>query len=503
VPNAKITLTQTDTNFIRVAISKGDGSFHEEFLPVGPYKVSVVATGFKTLDRSGVVLSVMQSATLDLVLQIGGQSETVNVTADVPLVNLSNATLGSSVSNVQIDNLPLISRDTYALLSLVPGVQADNNSNSLGFIEYHVYINGSTDDFTGQVSYYLDGGLNMTGLRNSGNEVPDPDAVSQYDVQTNNFSAQLGRYAAAVVSMVTKSGTNQFHGSAFEFYRSRNFNATGHNVTTGKAPYVTHRFGSTFGGPIRHDKDFFFGSYGGYRYATSTLYTSAVPDVAQMQGNFSENTPTQAGDPAITSTNACSKAPTSLDNTANQFWVCNRATGFPYANNTLTTLDPTIQNVLKYLANGNLTGPLANTGHLLQNPGAFGDTKYTHHEFDPAPQTNNEYLIKTDHQLTPSHRVNLSYFRYSSSVASLPGGLTSSWTYSNYASTQQNANVSDTWTISPRTVNQAWVSYTRQFGGRIPVPSTDTPTRGLRLAPILASPAFRPADRSATPTGSA
>ena len=245
-------------------------------------------------------------------------------------------------------------------------------------------------------------------------------------------------------------------------------------VTTGKAPYVTHRFGSTFGGPIRHDKDFFFGSYGGYRYATSTLYTSAVPDVAQMQGNFSENIANPSRRPRDNQHQCLLKAPTSLDNTAIQFWVCNRATGFPYANNTLTTLDPTIQNVLKYLANGNLTGPLANTGPLLQNPGAFGDTKYTHHEFDPAPQTNNEYLIKTDHQLTPSHRVNLSYFRYSSSVASLPGGLTSSWTYSNYASTQQNANVSDTWTISPRTVNQAWVSYTRQFGGRIPVPSTDT-----------------------------
>ncbi len=476
VPNAKITMTQTDTNFVRVSTSLADGTFHEEFLPVGPYKVSVVAPGFKTLQRAGVVLSVMQSATLDLVLEIGGQSETVSVTADVPLVNLSNSTIGTSISNAQIDNLPLINRDTYALLGLTPGVQADNNSNSLGFIEYHVYINGSTDDFTGQVSYYLDGGLNMTGLRNSGNQVPNPDAVSQYDVQTNNFSAQLGRYAAAVVSMVTKSGTNQFHGSAFEYYRSRNFNATTHNVTTGKTPYVQHRFGATFGGPILHDKDFFFGSYGGYRFATSTLYTSAVPDVAEMQGNFSENTPNQTGDPTITSTNACSKAPTALDNTAIQFWVCNRATGFPYANNTLpgTALDPTVQNVLKYLANGNMTGALANTGHLTLNPGAFGDTKYTHHEFDPAPQSNNEYLIKTDHQLTQSHRITLSYFRYNSSVASLPGGLTSSWTYSDYAATQQNANVSDTWTISPRTVNQAWLSYTRQFGGRIPVPATDT-----------------------------
>jgi outer membrane receptor protein involved in Fe transport len=478
VPNAKITLTETDTNFVRVTTSKADGSFHEEFLPVGPYKVSVSAANFKTLERSGIVLSVMQDATLDLKMEIGGQSETVSVTADVPLVNLSNSTLGTTVSNEQIDNLPLISRDTYALLSLTPGVQSNANSNSLGFIEYHVYINGSTDDFTGQVSYYLDGGLNMTGLRNSGNEVPDPDAVSQYDVQTNNFSAQLGRYAAAVVSMVTKSGTNQWHGSAFEFYRSRNFNAVTHNQTV-KSPYVTHRFGATFGGPIRHDKDFFFGSYGGYRFATSSAYVSSVPDVAQMGGNFSENTPTVDATDSPTSTNDCKNAPTAADNTAIQFWVCNRATGLPYANNTLpgSALDPTVQNVLKYLANGNLTGSIGNTGHLTLNgqPGVIvGDTKYTHREYDAAPQTNNEYLIKTDHQLTQNHRVSLSYFRYSSTVASLPGGLTSSWTYSNYAATQQNANASDTWTISPRTVNQAWLSYTRQFGGRNPVPSSDT-----------------------------
>ena len=100
-----------------------------------------------------------------------------------------------------------------------------------------------------------------------------------------------------------------------------------------------------------------------------------------MQGNFSENTPNQAGDPAITSTNACSKAPTALDNTAIQFWVCNRATGFPYANNTLpsTALDPTVQNMLKYLANGNMTGPLANTGHLTQRAAGRNCRRYQVH----------------------------------------------------------------------------------------------------------------------------
>jgi outer membrane receptor protein involved in Fe transport len=477
VPQATITLVQTDTNFTRVATSKADGSYHEEFLPVGPYKVSVVAPGFKRLDRGGIVLSVMQAASVNLTLDIGGASETVTVTEDVPLVNLTSAALGASVSNAQIENLPLINRDTFELLQLTPGVQhvSDPPTNSLGFNEYHVYINGSTDDFTGQVSYYLDGGLNMTGLRNSGNANPNPDATSQYDVQTNNFSAPLGRYAAAVVSVVTKSGTNQWHGSGFEYYRDRNFNAVTHNQTT-KSPYVQHRFGATFGGPIRHDKDFFFGSWGGYRFRTASAYVSSVPDVAQMGGNFSENTPSQPGDPSITSANACKNAPTAADNTAIQFWVCNRATGLPYANNTLpsTSLDPTVQNILKYLANGNMTGPIANTGALTQNGNVFGDTKYTHREYDPAPQNNNEYLVKTDHQLGANHRLSLSYFEYDSTYVILPGGLSSSWTYSNYSAWQKNANMSDTWTISPRTVNQTWLSYTRQYGGRIPIPGNST-----------------------------
>lgn len=483
IPNAKITLTQTDTNFVRQSSSKADGTYHEEFLPVGPYKVTATAAGFKTLERSGIVLSVMQSASLNLTLELGGSSETISVTADVPLVNLSSAALGSSVSNEQIDNLPLINRDVYQLLNLTPGVQSNSQANNLGFVENHVYINGSTDDFTGQVSYYLDGGLNMTGLRNSGNATPNPDATSQYDVQTNNFSAQLGRYAAAVVSVVTKSGTNQFHGSTYEFYRERNFNAVGFNSQT-KAPYVQNRFGGTFGGPIRRNKDFFFGSYGGYRFRTSSQFVSTVPSLAQMQGNFSENTPTIANDPYAANPNAtgskaCSQAPTTADGKAFQFYVCNRATGQVYANNTLpsTAIDPTAQAILKYLASGSMTGTLANTGHLSLNgaPGVItGDTQYTHREWDPQPQDNNEYLVKTDHQINSAHRLDLSYFRYQSNWTVLPGGLTKAWSYNQYRATQQNINAADTWTISDRTINQAWLSYTRQFGGRVPVPGNST-----------------------------
>jgi hypothetical protein len=469
IPNATVTMVQTDTNFTRVTTTKGDGSYRQEFLPVGPYKITVTAPGFKTLDRTGIVLAVMQNAELSLVLEIGSAAETVDVTAGIPLINLGSATVGRTVDNVEIDNLPLVGRNVYQLLSLTPGVQQNTNTNSLGFPEQHVYINGSTDDFTGQVSFYLDGGLNMTGLRNSGNAIPNPDAVGQFDVQTNNFNATLGRYAAAVVSVVTKSGTNQFHGSAFEFYRTKNFTAVPHNQQI-KQPYARNEFGATLGGPIRHDKDFFFGSYGGLRDTTSLAFSGNVPSAAQIAGNFSENLATD-----ITS---CSQSPTAADNASFKFLVCNPTTNKPYPNNVITDpLDPTAVAITNYLYSKGVKPGVGAT--------AFGDNRYTYREYDPTPEQYNQYLIKTDHQLTSSHRLTLSYFLYDYSIRSNPGQSTTTgsntgsltpnnWSYSNYATKQQNANVSDTWTISSRSINQVWLSYTRQAGGRIPVPGNST-----------------------------
>ena len=296
IPNATITLTQTDTNFTRVSVTKDDGSYREQFLPVGPYKVTVAAAGFKTLERTGIVLSVMQNAEMTLKMEVGGSTETVDVKADIPLVNLGNSTLGATVDNVEIDNLPLVNRNVDRLLQLIPGVQSVQTINNLGYQEIHVLVNGSTDSFVGQVSYYLDGGLNMTGLRNTGNQVPNPDAISQFNVATNNYSAQIGKFSSAVVSIVSKSGSNSFHGSAFEFFRDRNFNAIGHNagLNASKNPYNQHRFGATLGGPIRHDKDFFFGSFAGYRFIQYGDYSGALPSAAQMTGNFSENMPSAA-----------------------------------------------------------------------------------------------------------------------------------------------------------------------------------------------------------------
>lgn len=459
IPGAKVILTQTETNFTRTVVTKGDGTFRDEFLPIGPYKISISANGFKTLQRAGVVLSVMQQAELTFVLQPGESDQTITVTSGAPLIKLDSATVDRTVSNVEIENLPLVGRDAYQLFNLTPGVQSNQNTVGLGYPEQHVYINGSTDDFTGQVSYYLDGGLNMTGLRNSGNAIPNPDAISQFDVQTNNFNATLGRYAAAVSSVVTKSGTNQFHGSAFEFYRTRNFTATTHNQLT-KQPYARNEFGGTVGGPIRRDKDFFFFTYGGLRATQSSPYSGNVPSAAQISGNFSENLPTD-----ITS---CSQSPSAADNANFKFLVCNPATDTPYPGNIITSaLDPTAVAIANYLYS---QGVKPGVG-----AGQIGDNQYTYREYDAVPEVYNEYLIKTDHQLTPRHRLTLSYFLYQHSIKVIPGGLTPAhWSYNNYANKQQNANVSDVWTVNDRTVNQVWLSYTRQAGGRVAVPDNST-----------------------------
>ena len=471
VPNAKITLTQTNTNFVRVSTTKEDGTFHEVFLPVGPYKVSVVATGFKKLDRGGIILAVMQDATLNLALEIGGQTETISVTADVPLVNLSDSTLGASVSNVQIDNLPLVNRDTYTLLSLTPGVQSVSNENSIGLPMEHVIINGSTDNMVGQVTYYLDGGVNMTGVRSTGNVIPNPDAIDQFHVETNNFSAEYGRTGAGVVSVVTKSGTNQVHGSLLEFHQETNFNSYSYlaDRTKPRQPLHKNQFGATVGGPVLKDKIFFFGSYGGLRQITPQTFSTVVPDANQRKGDFSENMPSTT---LVTGLGACATTLNATDKTGphatdygGKFFVCDPVTHQPVPNNDFSqgtaayadfAFDPVAAAVLK--SNVPLPSPNRLDNRFVGNEGL--------------PNTTNEYLIKGDLQLVPNHRVSLAYFQSIGSQINLPSGSNlPGWALNNYAYRQQNGNASDVWTLSSRSVNQVWLSYSRMMAGRISNPA--------------------------------
>jgi outer membrane receptor protein involved in Fe transport len=468
VPKATVTIIQTDTQFTRTVVTEANGSYRADFLPVGPYKISVTAPGFKKLDREGITLTVTEDAEVSLALQAGGASETVEVTAEVPLLNTGNSTLGRTITNVEIDNLPLVDRNVYRLLDLTPGVQNNNAAgtggnggviNATGFPEQHVKINGSTDSLVGQVSYYLDGGTNMTGLRDTGNPLPNPDAIREFNVQTNNFSAQYGRNSAGVVSVLTKSGTNQFHGSAFEFFRDRNFNATVHN-TASKTPYNQHRFGYTFGGPILHDKLFFFASYAGFRFISDNIFTTTVPSAAMDAGNFTENIPTT--NPPPSNATKCTVG----EQSATQFWACipgptaTKATAW-CPNNICPTssFDPTI---LAIIAAGLIPTP---------NPSEPGDSVYTRRDFSPFSQKTNEQLYKGDYQMTPKMRLTASEFYQKGAYLQNPSGNNIlGWTVDDFNYTLHVANIAHTWTITNNTVNQLMLNYTRLIGGRLATP---------------------------------
>lgn len=477
IPGADVTLTQLNTNESRKTKTEADGSFRADFLPIGPYSISVTVPGFTTLTRTGITLTVTEEARVDLTLKAGSTGEIVEVNSDIPLVNIGNSTLGRTVDNVEIDNLPLVDRNVYQLLDLTPGVQNNNNNgtliNPLGSPEQHVKINGSSDSAIGQVSYYLDGVLNMNGLRNTGNPLPNPDAIQEFAVQTNNFSAQFGRSGAGVVTVITKSGTNHFHGSAFEFYRTRGLTATNYAQVT-KVPYNQHRFGATIGGPIKQNKAFFFGSYAGYRFITAATLVSQVPSQAMRDGNFSENMRT---DTTNVNYNKC--VDSSNRNVAPQnsmkFLVCNPRTHLPYAGNQVpvTDFDPT---VLRVLRAGLIPLP---TGIQLPT-----DTVYTRRDYQRTAQHIDEYLAKGDYQINPAQRIGFSYFHNQGDYQQNPSSNNVlGWNLLHFTFFQHNAGIHHIWTINPHTTNEFNVGYLRYFGGRDASPQETLGAYGSAITP--------------------
>ena len=438
VPAASVTATNIGTNFSRTVQTSPRGEYRMEFLPLGSYTVEITAGGFKKFSQSGIVLTANVDGRVNATLQIGQATETINVSSDAPQVNTSNAQIGRTVDNAEISELPIVGRNVYSLLTLTPGVDSSSNSIVLGFPEQRTMINGGVDGGAGSVNYFLDGGTNMTGLRNTGNIAPNPDAVQEFRVITNNYDAEFGRFAGGVINILTKSGTNQLHGSLFEFLRNTNLNANTWNAAT-KPPLHRNQFGGSVGGPIRKDKTFFFGTYSGLRQVTTTFVNSAVvPTSLERGGNFTQT----------------AKLPV------------DPLTANPFPGNTIpaTRFDPTALNIL------NKSIPLANSsGNVYQGQ-------------IPSPYNTNEFLLKADHALSPNQRLTASYFFTKGKNNVLPGG-NMPWSIEQFSWTQHNANLSDTWTLNPNMVNQTWLSYTRNFGGRLNLPETSLADFGSKFAP--------------------
>jgi hypothetical protein len=225
VPGATVTATNLGTQYSRSTVTDDTGEYALRLLPVGNYMLVVTIPGFKNFTQTGIVLEVGRNARVDATIELGAVSETVSVVGDSPLVDTASASLSRTVGQNEVLNLPLVNRDLYALLSLTGGVTSNENQNSLGGPEQLTTINGSGRAQMGTVNFQLDGGNNTAGLRGTGNPAPNPEAVQEFRVLTNGYSAEYGRYSAGVVDVVTKSGTNDFHGAAFEFFRNQNLNS--------------------------------------------------------------------------------------------------------------------------------------------------------------------------------------------------------------------------------------------------------------------------------------
>ncbi|HNG32166.1 MAG TPA: carboxypeptidase regulatory-like domain-containing protein [Blastocatellia bacterium] len=443
LPGAQVTARNVDTGLARTVNSSEEGTYRLEFLPVGNYVIEVTGSGLKKTTRSGIVLQVNDSVRVDVSMTVGQVNETVTISEAPPAINTTSAEIGRTIQSAEITNLPLVERNVYALLDLTPGVQSNNNgvaaastgtsSLILGFPEQRTLINGGVDGGTGSVNYYLDGGSNMTNLRNTGNILPNPDAIQEFRVQTNSYNAEYGRFASGIINVLTKSGTNKFRGSLFEFARNTVFNANDYGSRLERSPFRRHQFGGTLGGPIKRDKTFFFGSYSGLRQTTSTFLNNAiVPTELERVGNFTASA-TKPTDPAT-----------------GQTFVCNGVTGVICPNR----IDPVAARIIKdYIPLANLAGSRWQ-GNI------------------PSPFDTNEYLTKVDHQLNAAHRLTANYFTTAGTNRVRAGGGNLPWAYQEFKWRQHNLNLSDVWIISPTKINQAWATYTRNFGGRLNLPET-------------------------------
>ena len=466
---ASVTARNTQTNLSRTVESNEQGEYRIEFLPVGTYDLEVTSKGFKKAILHGIVLQVSVDARADAQMEIGAVSEAVNVTAEVPLVNTSSPELGRTVENAEITNLPLVNRNVYTLLDITPGVERNDNSIVLGYPEQRTLINGGTDGGAGSVNYYLDGGPNMGGLRNTGNATPNPDAVEEFRVQTNSYNAEYGRFAAGIINVVTKSGTNQFHGSLFEFWRNNALNAHDWN-NPAASPLHRNQFGVTVGGPIQKDKTFFFFSYGGLRQNQSTFLNGAVvPTAAERNGDFSQTPGANFVVPAGTS--YAGQTPLTP-------FHCDLSTGLPtggtQTNNVIcpSFFDP---------AAGNIVGQAIPTANTTTGSGQAGWQGVI-----PNPFNTDEYLGKIDHNFGSDNRLSASYYTTAgeNTIRAGTSGQGLPWALQEFNWRQHNANVSDTWIISPTKVNQLWVGFTRYFGGRLNI---SNPALGLPADASLAN----------------
>ena len=448
IPNVTVTATETGTGFASSVKTGSEGQFVFQSLRPTNYVISAEASGFRRFRESAVELQANQSLTVNITLEVGAVTETVNVVSQAVQVDTSTSTLAEVVEQARIVELPLNGRDAAKLSTLVAGTVMISTSTETGKGipgNFYLSANGSG---TGQVSYRLDGNTNTDTYFQLNQEFPFPDALQEFSIQTSNFSAQYGNNAGAVVNAVTKSGTNDVHGGAFEFVRNREFNASDFFSKSGPDFLKRNQFGVDLGGPVYipklyngRNKTFFFIGWQGTRLRNVNAAKNALGlTVDELNGNF-----TTCGAP-------CSKP--IIDPTTNQ----------AFANNQIpkSRMDPVSLAFANRLLPANLTG----TGFFTYQTGIN--------------QNLDQGVMRIDHQIDQNDRLTGRYFidQFQNAANFDPHNYTS---YSNGSGTRvQNANIGEIHTFGPSLLNDIHFGYVRQFSKRGPPPGVpDWQTLGM------------------------
>ena len=382
MPGATVTLKHEGTGLTRVVVTDNAGEFTAPALPTGKYTLSAELSGFKTVALSNIDVGVDQRVRINVKLEIGTVSESVTITGQSPLVQISSSELGTTVSEEQIKTLPLNGRNFVNLTRTVPGVVRGipgANIDGAGSLAWRASASFSANGQRPRDNnYMLDGVDNNETWLQTVVLFPSVDALDEFKLQTSTYSAEFGRSLGGVVNLQIKSGTNVAHGSGFEFLRNDAFDANNFfNNRAGrpKPDFSQHQFGGTYGGPIAKDKTFLFFDYQGYRVSQGATYLSTVPSAKMRAGDFSE---------------------------INRV-IYDPVSHLPFAGNVIpqNRWDPAAKNILAQLIpESNTAGALSATGQTINN-----------YLINPTlERQDNQIDAKVDHSLSANNRF---FTRYS------------------------------------------------------------------------------------------
>ena len=426
VPGAAIKVVSQSTGQQWQADSDTSGRFNFPRLPVGDYRIEASHTGFRQFVAEGIHLDSDQTRAANITLELGQTTDSITVTGAVGLVETVGGTIKEVVDARRITELPLNGRNPLQLQLLIPGVVTSTGSVSLAQ-NTTITVNGARGN---QNNYMLDGGDNNDPLTNSASVVPNPDALEEFSILTNNFSAEYGRNTGAVVNAITKAGTNEYHASAFEFVRNDAFDAR--NFFSLVQPKLRrNQFGGTLGGPVHlphiyngHDRTFFFFSYEGIADRRANTFSSlTVPTALERTGNFTQS--------ARKPTDPQTKAP------------------FPGGIIPAARFDPASLKFIDALV------PAANTpsGQFIFNT--------------PQNLDANQILARGDHQISSRQRLTGRIF-YEWEGTYITAGLPKLHSITDFNT--YNVMLNHTWTIAPTLLNTAQFTFGRILIQRGPLP---------------------------------